>query len=296
VSATTPGTESRGTCDRRYETSRLPFARDARSLRRRVLDELPLTGLVVGYVLLIWWTRRSAMESELFLAAAVGGRPATECAGAVAAGLRIPRGRRRRPNEPWTWDEPWDPAGRSLLVARARDGRKRVFVGLWLLAGAVSSWIQSGVRIETEIFGAVFGLVGTWFCWRGFQNLRAGQVRLATVGFPLFVGERIELSFGVSDGGAKFHRGSVLLRCLEQCPGRKPTVFHVWSEWFDLDRDTLPGPGNDTLLRFDVPAGLRGTRLDVPDACCWELRVMGTTDRGPVSEMFLVPIYERPAA
>ena len=60
--------------------------------------------------------------------------------------------------------------------------------------------------------------------------------------------------------------------------------------------ETLPAPGCDVELRFDVPTGAPPTRLSDDFPTYWVLDVLGETNAGRFEESFLVPVYERPAA
>jgi hypothetical protein len=205
---------------------------------------------------------------------------------------RIRRGRALRPSEPWTWDGAWVNRSVSQPVERTRRGRSRLLRGLVLLLAA--GLLAVAFRFVLPI-AVVFGVPSAVLLWLGYRDVRAGSLLLSSSSWPLFTGERAELMLGVSDGGARFDRATATLRCVEEFPGRKRPVWCTWTEYRAIERDDAPGPGHDALLTFDIPASAPGTRLDVPDACWWELEVFGETDAGKVREKFVVPIYERPA-
>jgi len=298
VSAATTGEEVRTVCTEPHEMPHAPFARDTRSLRTRALYGFLTMAVACGGPCLFLAWARAPMAGIAVIAAAMFALPAWRAVRAAAIHRRIAKGRRLRPAEPWTWDLPWDPTSLVPVVSRSRQGHgyhdwiSSVLGGIVMGVGVAIGFAGGAVGV---VPGLLVGAVGTIVLWSGVRSLRAGHVQISSLRFPVFVGERIEFSLGVSEGGARFERATALLRCGEQIVGRRPKVRHVWSETIELAADSLPGPGHETLLRFDVPPDLRGTRLDVPDACCWELVVSGRTDRGQVSESFLVPIYERPA-
>ena len=199
-------------------------------------------------------------------------------------------GRATHPNEPWKWDGHWRPDGQELAFDRTRIAWRQLLWAFGFAALAVTFWVVT----HEWIIAAVLAVPASGLAWSGFLNLRTGALRLTLPEFPLFAGSRGTFLLGVSEGGARFDEAIVVLRCVQEHRKGKPRFESVWETHRVLDPDALPGPGNDVRVQFDIPATERGTRLDVREPCWWELDVIGQTDRGPVHERFLVPVYARP--
>jgi hypothetical protein len=128
---------------------------------------------------------------------------------------------------------------------------------------------------------------------------RLGRPRVTFVRFPYFVGERAEMHFGMSEGGAHFLRARYALTRVQEADlgwrggglTRRWTIHSV----FEPEAGVLPGPEADVRLVFDVPVHAPGTSLSARLPSYWELRVVGDTTAGPFDERFLLPIYERTA-
>lgn len=203
----------------------------------------------------------------------------------------VKRGLQTRPAEPWNWGADVRAEGVDRPVERARRGRGRLLVGLALLAMAVLLGQALG---QMGWIAVLLGAPAALFLWLGYRDVRAGRIALRWGSWPLVTGGRVELMLGVSDGGARFGRATVRLRAIEEHPARTHLVWCTWTDIRVIAPDAAPGPGNDVLLAFDVPEAARGTRLDVPEACWWELEITGSSDAGPMRERFVVPIYDRP--
>ena len=201
----------------------------------------------------------------------------------------VRRGARLRPSEPWTWGTEADERGVQHPFERTRRGRRRLAIGLVLVAFAsLLAMSAAGFRWVAVIPG----VPGTIFLWYAFRDVRAGSLRIAWPKWPLRTGERVEFTLGVTDGGARFERVTVRLRGIEEHPGRAHLVWCRWTDIREFPRDFAPGPGHDVLVAFDVPATARGTRLDTPEASWWEVEVSGPTDAGQVRERIVLPIYD----
>ena len=263
-------------------------AGDPGALQRLVLTDGALLAIVLGGAWLEWHERSGG---KLVLAAS---------AVAVVAVVRIfaewLRQRRFRigratwPTAPWRWDHRWDREGQEAQLDRTRTGWKQL---LWALGFFVFA-VQFAVLVPAWPVAVVLAVPASGLAWFGYRNLRGGGLRLTAAESPQFVGSRATFLLGVTEGGARFEEAVVVLRCVQERRKDKPKFEAVWEQRRELDPDTLPGPGNDVRLQFDVPATVRGTQLDVREACWWELEVFGETDAGKIREKFVVPIYDRP--
>jgi hypothetical protein len=204
----------------------------------------------------------------------------------------VREGSQSRPAEPWTWDVDAPQGGVERPFARTWRGRKRLFAGLVVLAFAVLVGVALGPPFRA--FAAIAGVPAVLFLWLGYRDVRTGRIRVDWSSWPIVCGGRAELILGVSDGGARFERATVRLRAIEEYPSKVHLVWCTWTDVRDVASEAAPGPGHDVLVAFDVPAAARGTRLDVPEACWWELEVTGASDAGPIRERFVVPIYDPP--
>jgi hypothetical protein len=203
--------------------------------------------------------------------------------------LAVRRGARLRPSEPWTWGTEGGADGILHPFARTRRGRRRLAIGLVLIAfAALMAMSLAGFRAVAVIPG----VPGTIFLWLGYRDVRAGSVRIAWPKWPLHTGGRVEFTLGVSDGGARFERATVRLRGIEEHPDRTHLVWCTWTDVREFPRDFAPGPEHDVLVAFDLPATAPGTRLDTPEASWWELEVSGPSDAGVVRERIVLPIYD----
>lgn len=200
----------------------------------------------------------------------------------------VQRASRLRPAEPWTWPVDAGADGIERRFERTRRGHRFLFAGLALLGLTILIVASFGVGPLIVIPGIPIAL----FLWLGYRDVRTGKVRLKWTAWPLVTGRRAEFTLGVSDGGARFERAMVRLRAIEEHPSRTHLVWCTWTDLCHLASDTAPGPGHDALIAFDVPAAARGTRLDVPEACWWEIEVTGSSDAGQIRERFAVPIYD----
>jgi xanthosine utilization system XapX-like protein len=213
---------------------------------------------------------------------------------------RLRRGRRDHPEAPWTWDHDWDPAGESHSAAADgwwHLGAGLVVLGVTMLASYAVFSVHGARPGKVVVIGLVAPvLVGAWYLRAGWRELRRGALQIAWPRFPCFTGERFDATFWGSDGGATFQGAKVELRCVKELRGDRSRAWCVWSDVYTVPADYLPGRGDGLPLGFEVPPEGLGTRLDGPDVTYWEIRVVGTTDSGPVYERFLVPIYEKPAA
>jgi hypothetical protein len=207
-------------------------------------------------------------------------------------------GRSERPDAPWTWDQDWKPDGETR--AWTWLGFRKIVAGVFLTAcpGAAYLVLSSAIGPDARwvLIWAPVAVLGIVLIWIGVRQMGRGKLRLSYARFPFFVGGRVDLVLGVSDGGARFTQATFVLALLEEFPGRTPLVWATWSAPFEVRDDVLPGPGNDMTLRFEVPSDLRGTDFLAARPRCFALFVEAHTDRGKLRERFLVPVYDRPPA
>jgi hypothetical protein len=215
---------------------------------------------------------------------------------------------RRRPDAPWTTDHRWNPAGHFPRVSReffAVVGCRAIVARL--IAVGVIAWFTSlaawlvfdSTRAAAFAEVLVFGGGASLWLWRSYRVACRGRPHVAFARFPYFTGETVRLFFGMSEGGDSFEHATYVLRRIEEEPGgllgQDPWCWQSIAIHLATSDGALPGPGNDVVLDFDVPADAGGTSLSAPYPRYWELEVHGGTSGGPFGERFLVPIYERPA-
>lgn len=203
----------------------------------------------------------------------------------------VRRGTRLRPVEPWTWGTEGDERGVRRPLGHGRRGRWWLALGLGMVFVGVPLWTTG---VPAAVVAVFVGLPGAVLAWLGYRYVRAGSVRLAWHTRPLVTGGRAEFTLGVSDGGARFESATVRLRSIEEHPSRAHLIWCTWTDVVEFAREFAPGPGHDVFVAFDIPAEAPGTRIDVREACWWELEVTGTSDAGPIGERFVVPIYDPP--
>jgi hypothetical protein len=212
---------------------------------------------------------------------------------------RVHARRRAAPREPWVWDHRWDPRGDSVPAWR-RLARPSTFPLAFLVSQTVIMFGARRSGAVSPLWLIPAGVVVAWWAWRALRLVGAGTTHVWFTRFPYAPGERVTLHFGASDGGARFDRATFTLLRIEETPGAWIRSQHILQPTFCLeDRrppGALPGPGQDVLVEFDVPADAGGTRLSAPLPEYWVLHVGGETSAGPYAESFLIPIYDRPVA
>jgi hypothetical protein len=213
--------------------------------------------------------------------------------------------------EPWLGDHPWrrDAADDET----AREARVSLLVGgsFTLLASAGGAAILPAVEglavIGLALFLGLFLLVGLWLVARGVLSVqrrsRYGACQLRFSRFPYLLGERLDVTL-VRDGATAPLPGLLArLVCVEEqwaVPGasdRAPRRRRVerWSE-----TRPVPGAGGAHVpIRFDLPPpgpDAPGTELSAELPRYWELELWADLPGLDFRAVFLVPVYQRPAA
>lgn len=218
--------------------------------------------------------------------------------GALIAGLRR-RGRSRPAGVvPWMDDHHWD-AGGYRVTPWNRIRRPTRWLGfafgsaLVLLGGS----IVLGARALTASSAIVAGAGAVGWVYFVHERLWFGTTYVRYVDPPYRPGARAEIRFGVSAKGGSFQRIAFRLirvqeRTKDRAPPNRPPVPHLVHVVPQSEEQTPLGPGDETILHFEIPQDAACTRLDSDLPTYWELEVEGDTSCGAFREWFLVPVYE----
>lgn len=215
----------------------------------------------------------------------------------------------RHPDQPWRADHAWDPRGETRSawrgVWRSAKGAL-VFAAfalpfqwfllqddrmafLWL-AAATLDLIVLGLLCQTAL--------------RATRALRYGRSRLHYDWFPFHTGEGASLRLTLSRPRA-FDRLRVTLRAVEEAyedrsddaqRDTRVVPYCVHEEVREYTgEDARLGSGGELSLEFDIPADAPTTALAERPPTYWELAVRGEIAGADYREVFLVPVYARPA-
>jgi hypothetical protein len=287
-------------------------------LRRRTLPERPFRRPRSGWTkprrLAVAWTAVvvffvSVVEWRSLTAPAIGLAFATIAASVLIAApgglLDVGVAARRRSlrgshaDEPWLWDHDWNPRGvesgparrllRTIDKPRPRSAMVAVQVVFGVAAVAVGAW-RWAVPIAV---GASLTVVA----WRAWREHGVGTMRVSFTRFPYPADEPVVLHVGMAEGGADVERVEfALTRVTERAGGPFGFARLLFATIVDAAHrppGELPGPDRDVAVAFELPRGARGTRLSARLPEYWVLDVVATTSAGPLTESFLVPVYER---
>ncbi len=189
----------------------------------------------------------------------------------------------------WEWDAKWNPRGSRRALWRDLPFGQMMCWTFVLARGAFDDRL-GGARVVSQ---AVFGATISYWAWRWFRAVGAGSVHVWFVRFPYATGDRAQLHFGVSEGGAAISDVEFALVCTAETPmSLDRTERNAVGCVEPAERPPSEvTPGNDVPLVFDVPANAPGTRLAPVAPVYWELVVVGTSRIGEFHERLLVPIY-----
>jgi len=134
--------------------------------------------------------------------------------------------------------------------------------------------------------------------------LKFGPSRIEFAHFPFHPGETLSLHWVVPSGLTQAARGTFTLRCVEEWYEKRVTGRNqrrqlvqeaVWSVTGYLDQSRALTPGRPEELRFDIPAGTPGTRMNAKDSrpVFWELVIELDLAGLDFKEGYMVPIYRR---
>jgi hypothetical protein len=200
-------------------------------------------------------------------------------------------------DEPWTWDADWPRGGAKRPFAR-RLLRRGPFLGLASLA-LFAQLVRAQPDQYTLSLEFVLGGVAAFPAGPAWKIVGMGVAFLDWPRFPLFVGERAEMTFGVSEGGADLTDVQITLRRLRESrdeagpDATAPFCEQTLHEAEPPPESTLPA-GVHRRVVFDVPADAPGTTILSARVLYWEVRVQALADGRPYEELFLVPLYARP--
>jgi hypothetical protein len=224
----------------------------------------------------------------------------------ASAAWRTRRRRRARQaalgsGAPWERHGYWSRGGEARYQKLDPPGHGRT-LRTWLLgstlagvfASAVLAWRAPSVVGWTLASAAVSGVVCLGLSWRGFVD-----ARVTYHGFPYRVGGPIRLDFSFArHANLAFDHLAFTLQCVVETPRLgglvRPDIRRVFAQTIQRG-DDLPAGSFDIDLVFDVPADAPGADPLATPAVYWELAVLGEGPGFRYEDVFLVPIYARPA-
>jgi len=209
------------------------------------------------------------------------------------------RGPGGRPDEPWTWDNPWQPSGQDADDAPATAGSWRgrlillALIGLLNLAFLAHSRLLENLIVILDLFGIVilFDLL-----LRLWQASRRPRMRWTT--FPAFLGGRLEGVLVARPVLEPIGAVRAVLRCVHDQrivhtaesgdeTSFEPTVLYQQIAEATIAADKL----KELPLSFAIPADVPGTDLGQEEATYWQVALRIPVVGPDFEAVFLAPVY-----
>jgi hypothetical protein len=241
----------------------------------------------------------------------------------LSYGIRHVRGRLRKkrlltenPQEPWTADHPWSPAGEGdrshrkalhmLLLALHNALGVALFLGFFHAFGFFKPEAADtpvDIAMPILVLGVSSAALAGFLCVAVYHLLRRRRYGAVTVQFkrfPFFLGERLEATLAVPEGVDSFRRFSVTLRCVEESMGKKGGMgnslrcYQCHADTIDLGAGrSMLGPDEPIAVAFDLPADAPSTQLAEKFPTYWELVIRIKLRGIDYFGEFLMPVYAK---